>query len=146
MKSTNNFGEHLSRALAGPLRGSGAKAGGVFTQKISTDIADDIYGTGKAFLDRYTDFEKRYQSALNTHLDPSKVAGVDIDFLRSGGSINLNVLEANIGNEFRRVYTEDILRIPKIFQKHGAPGIQLPSSNLYRLSTKYATETAERIS
>lgn len=146
MNPNNNFAEHLSRTLAGPLKSVGAAGKGVFTQKISTDIANNIYGTGKDFFDKYADFEKRYQKALNTHLDPAKIAGVDIDFLRSGGSMNFDVLESKVRQQFRNEYMDDILKIPTILRRHGGPGTQLPSSNQYRLSVKYVSETGERFS
>lgn len=103
-------------------------------------------GTGKDFLNRYSEFEKQYQKLLATELDINKTAGVDIDFLRSGGAIDLNVLNSGARKNLERQYKEDILRIPKVFQDQGYPALQLPSSNKYRYAFKLGTETKERSS
>lgn len=82
---------------------------------------------------------------LVKELDLSKAQGVDVDFLMRGGAINLDVLNANAKAILEREYREDVLRLPKMFQKVGSPAIQMPSSNKYRYAFRYAVETEERI-
>lgn len=143
MAKTNNFNIHLSEVFAKPMSGAGINR--VFTGQISKDTVNKVYGGGKDFLDRYSKFENDYQKALRRNLDPAKVAGVDMDFLRSGGAINLNVLTQDVREKFQREYFNDILRLPNVFKEVGAPGIQLPSANQYRYAARYAVETGERI-
>ncbi len=83
-------------------------------------------GTGKDFLERYSQFEKRYQSELLKNLDVGKAQGVDLDFIMNGGAINLDILNAEAKTMLEREYREDVLRLPKMFRDIGNPGIQMP--------------------
>jgi hypothetical protein len=102
-------------------------------------------GTGKDFLERYSQFEKRYQSELLKNLDVGKAQGVDLDFIMNGGAINLDILNAEAKTMLEREYREDVLRLPKMFRDIGNPGIQMPSSNRYRYAFRYGVDTEERI-
>ena len=81
---------------------------------------------------------------LKTELDLSKSSGVDIDFLKRGGAINLDVLNANVKQILEREYREDVLKLPKLFQQVGSPSLQLPSSNRYRHAFRYFVDSNER--
>ena len=102
-------------------------------------------GTGKDFLERYSQFEKRYQSELLKNLDVGKAQGVDLDFIMNGGAINLDILNAEAKTMLEREYKEDVLRLPKAFRDIGNPGIQMPSSNRYRHAFRYGVDTEERV-
>lgn len=97
-------------------------------------------------MNKYSEFEKQYQKLLATELDIGRAAGVDIEFLKSGGAIDLSVLNRQAREILERQYKEDILRIPKIFQSQGYPTLQLPTSNKYRYPFRFGTETGERSS
>lgn len=81
---------------------------------------------------------------LVTELDNNKIAGVDIDYLKRGGAIDLSVLNRNARNMLEKEYKLDILKIPKIFQDKGHAALQLPSSNKYRYALRYGVDTAQR--
>lgn len=83
---------------------------------------------------------------MATELDINKAASVDIDFLKSGGAIDLSVLNRSAREALEKQYKEDILKIPKIFQTQGYPTLQLPTSNKYRYPFRFGTETGERSS
>ncbi len=83
---------------------------------------------------------------LVKELDPSKAKGVDIDYLLKGGGIDLSILNKEARKRLETMYTQDILRLPKLFREVGSPGIQLPSANKYRYAFRYGVDTDERIS
>jgi len=142
MAILNNFSIPTSELLKTSLQGTGSI--GSFFGRIDLKKTDSIYGTGKDFLDRYSRFEKEYQSKLLTNLDPFRSAGVDVEYLMRGGGINLDILDAESRRLLEKVYKEDILRLPEVFQQAGSPGIQLPSANKYRSAFRYGVDTGER--
>lgn len=81
---------------------------------------------------------------LVTELDNNKIAGVDIDYLKRGGAIDLSVLNLGARRELERTYKISVLNIPKIFQDKGHAALQLPSSNKYRYALRYGVDTAQR--
>lgn len=101
-----------------------------------------MFGTADEFMERYRLFQELYLQKIESNLDPIKARNVDLDFLRSGGSINLNILEKKTANELRRRYMEDVLRLPILFKTKGLPGIELPSANLFRRLFRYELDTS----
>jgi len=142
MAILNNFSIPADELLKTSLQGTGSI--GSFFGRINSGHSNSIYGTGKDFLDRYSRFEKEYQSKLLTNLDPFRSAGVDVEYLMRGGGINLGILDAESRRLLEKVYKEDILRLPEVFQQVGSPGIQLPSANKYRSAFRYGVDTGER--
>lgn len=146
----NDFSIHPDRLLKTSLQGTGSKRSFfdrinfVNPNSIYVKGKDSIYGTGKDFLDRYSLFEKEYQSKLVTNLDPFRSSGVDVEYLMRGGGINLGILDVESKKLLERRYKEDVLRLPNLFQEVGSPGIQLPSANKYRYAFRYGVDTQER--
>lgn len=144
MAIISDFSIDPSKLLSTSLRGTGSI--GSFFGRVNNIIADTVYGSGKDFLQRYENFEKTYQRMLVKELDPSKAKGVDIEYLLKGGGIDLSILNKEAKKRLETMYTQDILRLPKLFRETGSPGIQLPSANKYRYAFKYGVDTDERIS
>ena len=71
-----------------------------------------------------------------------KLGGVDIDFLRSGGRIDLSVLSREARQTFEREFRDDVLRLPLIMKKLGIPNVELPSANLFRRLFRYEVDTS----
>lgn len=103
---------------------------------------ESIFGTPEEFFQRYESFQNEYLQALERNIDPIRARNVDIDFLRSGGSINLNVLEKRTADALRERYMHDVLRLPRLFKQAGIPGVELPSANLFRRAFRYEVDTS----
>jgi len=142
MAILNDFSIPADELLKTSLQGTGSI--GSFFGRINSGHSNSIYGTGKDFLDRYSLFEKEYQSKLVTNLDPFRSSGVDVEYLMRGGGINLGILDVESRKLLERRYKEDVLRLPNLFQEVGSPGIQLPSANKYRHAFRYGVDTGER--
>jgi hypothetical protein len=102
----------------------------------------NIVGTQDEFFSRYKSFQDDYIEALRTSLDPSRAAGVDLDFLRAGGKIDLGVLKKEARKEFERKFRDDVLQLPNLFRRFGLPNVELPSANLYRRAFRYEVDTS----
>lgn len=101
-----------------------------------------IVGTQDEFFSRYKSFQDDYIEALRTSVDPTRAAGVDLDFLRSGGKIDLGILKKDIRKQFEKRFREDVLQLPNLFKRFGIPNVELPSANLYRRAFRYEVDTS----
>lgn len=130
--------------LRASIMGLGPPVGGGMAKTRLGGIGEfeRIFGTEDEFMERYRIFQELYLQKLETNLDPVKARNVDLDFLRSGGSINLNVLEKKTAKELRERYNQDVLRLPTLFKSKGLPGVELPSANLFRRLFKYEIDTS----
>lgn len=134
-------GRVISRAGAAP--GFGRYASG----KIVADAEfERVFGTADEFLTRYENFQSLYRRALDTGLDTSKAAGVDIEFLRAGGKIDLSILRKDVARELEQKFRDDVLRLGNLFGGRGIPNIELPSANLYRRLFRYEVDTSRSAS
>jgi hypothetical protein len=128
---------------------SGAAAG--FERYASGRIVADtefqrLFGTADEFLTRYENFQSLYRNALDTGLDPTKAAGVDIDFLRAGGKIDLSILRKDVAKQLEQKFRDDVLRLGTLFGRNGIPNVELPSANLYRRLFRYEVDTSRSAS
>jgi hypothetical protein len=130
-------GRIISNPAAAP--GFGKYASG----KIVSDTEfQRVFGTSDEFLTRYQNFESLYKNALETGLDPTKAAGVDIDFLKAGGKIDLSILRKDVAKQLEQKFRDEILMLPTLLGKHGLPNVELPSANIYRRLFRYEVDTA----
>ena len=99
------------------------------------------FGTTDDFLKRYEIFQQDYIRALDTSLDPSRLGRIDINFLRSGGKIDLSVLTREARKQFESRFRDDVLNLPTLFKAYGIPNVELPSANLFRRAFRYEVDT-----
>lgn len=59
------------------------------------------------------------------------------------GKIDLSILDEENARLMQKEYSEDVLKLPKLFKKVGLPGQQLPSTNLYRKAVRYRISAGE---
>jgi len=108
------------------------------------DVAklQEIYGTPEAFLQRYSEFHEKYIKLLETgKVNSAKVGRVNLDTLIAGGKIDLSILDEASMAMMKSEYTNEVLKLPRLFAEIGLPGQQLPSTNLYRKAAKYNVDT-----
>lgn len=102
----------------------------------------EIYGTPEAFLQRYSEFHEKYIKLLETgKVNSAKVGRVNLDTLIAGGKIDLSILDEASMAMMKSEYTNDVLKLPRLFAEIGLPSQQLPSTNLYRKAAKYNVDT-----
>lgn len=100
----------------------------------------DIFGTPEDFLSRMADWQKKAEDAMATELRVRGNQNVNARLLRRRSSINLNMFNKQTADELYESYVNDVLRIPQLLKRVGAPAVELPSGNLYRSAFKFMVE------
>jgi hypothetical protein len=67
---------------------------GIGERIIDSTFANQLYGDDKTFMSKYREFEKLYYEELSDtkNVRRSFVKGLDVDFMRQVGSIDLSIL------------------------------------------------------
>jgi len=134
-----------------PLAGRITQVGRVLTGSVTSSEAtgrlaatagfESTYGTADEFFQRYAAFQQSYIRALDTDLDPSRLGRIDLNFLKSGGKIDLSVLTREARKQFEARFRDDVLNLPQLFKSFGIPNVELPSANLFRRAFRYEVDT-----
>lgn len=99
------------------------------------------FGTADEFMERYSRFQQDYIKALENNLDTSRLGKIDLNFLKSGGKIDLSVLTKDVRKQFEARFRDDVLNLPSLFKAYGIPNVELPSANLFRRAFRYEVDT-----
>lgn len=100
----------------------------------------DIFGAPEDFLNRMSDWQKKAEQAMATQLRVRGNQNVNSKLLARRSSMNLNMFNKETADELYESYVNDVLRIPQLLKKVGAPAVELPSGNLYRSAFKFMVE------
>lgn len=138
-KGITAVGKIVSKASAATAGEFASYASGKLLQDSGFEA---VFGTADQFMDRYKNFESAYRKALDTGLDPVRASRANVDFLKSGGKIDLSILEKNVRQNLESMYRDQVLQLPTVLKKYGLPNVELPSGNLYRRLFRYEVDTA----
>lgn len=151
-----NFFDRLANTLKLPLSGFGINDPKQVSAAISQNLNNPIGGPSNAaslgrvfgseadFMSRYQNFQDLYRIALNKELESTAISGGQrrmIQAAMQGPSINLNLIrDLKQRNNLTSMLRNNVLGIQNMVQNFGAPGLGLPSSNLYRGAARYLVD------
>ena len=125
--------QSLNSTAQGSMRVFGAQ-----NQRLTSSTLESILGSQDEFMNRYKQFEQEYFRMLTDKKNLSKFTGpIDIDMERLSGKINLNNLNYKTQKQLTQMFKENVLRMDELFSQVGIPGMEFPSSNLFRSALKY---------
>lgn len=132
----------LIARLSGQIGGRivGGKFSFSSTEAVSRASIEQIYGTPEEFMKTYREFEKMYQSALDTDLSIGRAQSAYVDALRSSETINLRVLNKATADRLYNHYINHVLKLPQLLNSQGIPQIEMPSANFFTSAHKYRVE------
>lgn len=101
-----------------------------------------IFGSPEEFLERYSIFEQKYFSRLDTHLNLGKTNRMMAAFNKRKGVIDLSILTRDAQEELATSFKNDVMRIDSLMREAGLPSIELPSANLYRSAFQFRVDNS----
>ena len=117
---------------------------GIGERVIDNTFAKQLYGDKDAFMTRYRDFEDQYYKALSDTENVRRpfVKNLDVDMMRSTGSIDLSILSLDARKHLEGVFAGSVLQIQELFSNAGFPTKQMPSANPYRIPHMFEVDQA----
>lgn len=151
-----NLFDKLSSALQTPLSGFGISGVGQVSARIAANLKSPIgsastmgnvtriYGSENEFLKQYQNFNNLYKRALSKELDSTAISAGQRRMIQAAMEapvINLNLIR-NVKERQNLVsmLRNNVLDIESMVKNFGAPGLGLPSSNLYRTAARYLVD------
>jgi hypothetical protein len=131
--SAENVSAHISRNLKNPIGHSSS-------QKALTRL----YGSEQEFMANYQNFEQAYKISLAKELDSTAIGASQRRMIQAAIDapvVNLNLIR-NVSerNNLKDLLRTNVLNLEGLVKNFGAPGIPLPSSNLFRASSRYLVD------
>lgn len=149
----DNLFEHLSKQLTVPLSGFGISAENVSAQisrnlknPVGSTLArtNQVFGSEEEFMARYQNFEQLYKRSLAKELDSTALGAAQRRMIQAAIDapvINLNLIQnTRERQQLLAVLRNDIISAEGLIKNFGAPGVGMPSSNLFRESFKYLVD------
>ena len=151
----SNLFDKLVGALEKPLAGFGIMDSAARVAQISKNLSEPIgrnseslkrvYGSEQDFMKKYENFHNVYKRALTKELDSTAITTAQRRMIQSAidaPAINLNLIR-NVKERQSLVsmLRNQVLDVDAMVKNFGAPGVALPSSNLYRASAKYMVDS-----
>jgi len=151
----NSIFDKLVSALEKPLSGFGINSSAGVVASISKNISDPIgrnantlkkvFGSEDEFLSKYENFHNVYKRALTKELDSTAISTAQRRMIQAAIDapvINLNLIRnVQQRQSLISMMRNQILDVDAMVQNFGAPGVAMPSSNLYRASTRYLVDS-----
>ena len=115
---------------------------GIGERIIDKAFAEQLYGDNKTFMSKYREFEKLYYEELSDtkNVRRSFVKGLDVDFMRQVGSIDLSILSLDSRKDLESFFAGSVLKMEELFSNAGMPTKQLPSASAYRIPTMFEVD------
>ena len=115
---------------------------GIGERIIDKAFAEQLYGDNKTFMSKYREFEKLYYEELSDtkNVRRSFVKGLDVDFMRQVGSIDLSILSLDSRKNLESHFAGSVLKMEELFSNAGMPTKQLPSASAYRIPTMFEVD------
>ena len=124
-----------------PTQGGSALTGLFFQQQALTSVdLENVLGTSDEFLKRMSQWQAKVESAMATQLRVKGNQFTNINLLKRRLSVNLNMFNKKTADELYSSYYNDVLRMPALLRKAGAPAVELPSGNLYTSAFKFMVD------
>lgn len=145
------FYDRLVKSLKTPLGGLGiSDISGQIARNLKQPIGTEankvlnVFGSEAEFMSEYQNFEGVYKNALRKELQSTAISTGQkrmIEAAMDSPVINLNLIrnyeqrQALVG-----ILRQRVVPMKAVIENFGAPGIGLPSSNLYRAAAKYSVD------
>jgi hypothetical protein len=136
----------IVRSQAGP--GVVADSADAFFQQrgLTGDALTEALGTPEEFLERYRSWQGKYNKAFETKLDLTKTNRIVAGVKAKRGFSDLNILDRQSAQMLHDDFLRDVMRIDTLMFKHGAPGMQLPTGNVYRSAFMFDMDNGSKMS
>lgn len=147
-----NLLETFKSKLKTPLMGLGygeEQIAALVTKNIKQPMtaarASRMYGGADEFMSKYANFENLYLKALDEELLSTHISAGQRRMLaaaKGSPSINLNLI-SNYNTRkslVSQLKGTGLLNVEGLIKNFGAPGVPLPSSNIYRASGRYMVD------
>ena len=115
---------------------------GIGERIIDKAFAEQLYRDKDVFMSKYKEFEKLYYEELSDtkNVRRSFVKGLDVDFMRQVGSIDLSILSLDSKRRLESNFAGSVLQMEELFANAGMPTKQLPSASAYRIPTMFEVD------
>jgi hypothetical protein len=124
-----------------------ATTGSFFQQAPMGKLSDyeEVFGTADEFLERYKLFQEEYHAALDVRLDHFKTNRIVAEMTKKRQKIDLGFLAQDASSDLTMYFKDKVMRYNSLFNRQGLPGVELPSSNLYRSSHLFEVDNSQGI-
>lgn len=147
--------QRLSSDLQTPLSGFGIEAGQIsaaISQNLKNPIGSAatmrsvgrIFGSADEFMSEYQNFENLYKLALKKELSSTALSAGQREMVKA--AINAPIINLNLIKDFKErtmlqgILDRDILKVEALIKNFGAPGIAMPSANLFRSAARFLVD------
>lgn len=151
-----SFFNKLEDKLAVPLSGFGMTNPQQVSASISRNLRNPIgsdpakinflFGSQDDFMSKYRNFEELYKRTLQEELQSTVLSASRKKMIQ--GAMDAPVINLNLISNFQKRQSlinhlgSEILPMEGLIKNFGAPGVGLPSANLFRAAARYATDMA----
>lgn len=107
---------------------------------IGDDVIESVYGSADEFMATYKGFMDAYIQALEDPSTHAKTKTVNVDLMKRTGRVDLTVFNYETSQALHQRYLTDVLKMDRLLNQVGLPGVQMPSSNLFKQNLKYLVD------
>lgn len=143
----------LVNALKHPLSGLGAtntsQVAAKIAQNVKNPVGSDprvvgsVFGTADEFMASYKNFEDMYKIFLTKELESNLISPSQRRLLQSAANspnINLGLIKNLQHRKQLQAAFDNAFNMQGVIENFGAPGVPLPSSNLFRAAGRYLVD------
>jgi hypothetical protein len=149
-----NFYKKLEETLKTPLSTLGATNPQQLSAMISSNLRNPVgadpnklkfmFGSEDDFMARYQNFEQLYKAALQEELQSTALSASRKRMIQ--GAMDAPVINLNLVGNYKARQSlishlnSEVLPLEGLIKNFGAPGVGMPSSNLFRGAARYMTD------